>query len=73
MFEFINSRWREYGKKLYCDAISNEEMVEELVDAARKVEMETFKRHGVYEKMPIEECWKSIGKGPGGGQMGRHE
>ena len=24
--------------------------------------METFKKHGVYEKVPIEECWKETGK-----------
>ena len=28
--------------------------------------METFKKHGVYEKVPIEECWKETGKGPVG-------
>ena len=41
-------------------------MIKELVEAARKVEMETFKKHGVYEKVPIEECWKETGKGPVG-------
>ncbi len=24
--------------------------------------METLKKHGVYEKVPIEECWKETGK-----------
>ena len=41
-------------------------MIKELVEAARKVEMETFKKHGLYEKVPIEECWKETGKGPVG-------
>ena len=64
--EFITSTWREYEGELYYDAISGEVMIKELVDAARKVEMETFKKHDVYEKAPIEECWKSIGKAPVG-------
>ncbi len=48
-------------EELYYDAISGEVMIKELVDAARQVEMETFKKHGVYEKVPIEECWKNAG------------
>ncbi len=28
--------------------------------------METFKKHGLYEKVPIEECWKETGKAPVG-------
>ena len=36
----------------------------ELVDAARKAEMEMFKKHGVCEKVPIEESWESAGKAP---------
>ncbi len=36
-------------------------MVQELVEAARKVEMETLKKHGVCEKVPIEERWKNTG------------
>ncbi len=62
VFEFINSTWKEYEEELYHDAISGELMIKELVEAARKVEMETFKKHGVYEKVPIEECWKETGK-----------
>ncbi len=37
-------------------------MIKELVDAARKVEMEMFTKHDVREKVPIEECWKNTGK-----------
>ena len=55
VFEFINSTWKDYEEELYYDAISGELMIRELVEAARKVEMETFKKHGVYEKVPIEE------------------
>ena len=52
----------EHREALSYDAISGEAINKELVDAARKVEMETLKKHGVYEKVPIEECWKSVGK-----------
>jgi hypothetical protein len=61
VFEF-NSASMEYEGELYCDAISGEAMIKELVEAARKVEMEKFKKHGVYEKVPIEERWKSTGE-----------
>jgi hypothetical protein len=37
-------------------------MIEDLVDAARKIETESIKKHGVCEKVPIEECWRNIGK-----------
>ena len=56
--------WREYEDELYYDAISGELMVKELVDAARQVEMQTFKKHGAYEKRPIKECWEKTGKAP---------
>ena len=58
VFEFINNTWKEYEEELYYDEISGELMIKGLVEAARKVEMETFRKHGVYEKVPIEECWK---------------
>ncbi len=41
-------------------------MIKELVEAAGKVEMETFKKNGVYEKVPIEECSEMTGGGPVG-------
>ncbi len=66
VLEFINSTWKEYDEELYFDAISGELMIKELVEAARNVEMETSKKHGVYEKVPIEECWKEAGKAPVG-------
>ena len=28
--------------------------------------METFKKHGMYEKRPIKECWESTWRGPVG-------
>ncbi len=50
---------------MYYD-ISGMAMIKELVDGARKGEMDTFKKHGVNEKVPIEECWESVGKAPVG-------
>ena len=64
VFEFVNSTWREYEEELYYDAISGELMIKELVEAARQVEMETYKKHEVYEKVPIEECWRETGRAP---------
>ncbi len=55
------SAWREYEVELYYDAISGELMIKELVGAAREVEMEMFKKHGVYEKVSME-CWAETGK-----------
>ncbi len=31
-------------------------MIKGLVEAARKVEMETFKKHGMYGMVSIEQC-----------------
>ncbi len=56
VFEFINSAWGECEEELYYDANSGEVMIKELVEAARKVAMETLKKHRVCEKVPIEEC-----------------
>ncbi len=56
--------WRECEDELYYDAISGELMIKELVDASKKVEMETLKKHGLYEKRPIKECWLKTGKVP---------
>ncbi len=64
---YINSAWREYYEEELCyDAISGEVMIKELVEAARKVERETLKQHGVCEKVPIEDCWGTSGKAPAG-------
>ncbi len=41
-------------------------MVKELVEEARKVEMETLKKHGVCETFTTEACWRETGKGPVG-------
>ena len=36
----------------------------EKVVMARKEELEEFRKHKVYLKVPIEECYQVIGKGP---------
>ncbi len=41
VFEFINNIWRDYEEELHYDAIFGELMIKELVEAARRVEMET--------------------------------
>ncbi len=51
----------EVGGELHYDAISGKAMATELVEATRKIEMET-------EKGPIEERWEKTGKGPAGGK-----
>ncbi len=66
VFEFTNSARRGCEEELYYNAMSGECMIKELVEAARKVEMETFRKHGVREKATIEECWEETGKGPVG-------
>ncbi len=37
---------------------------EELVNKARALEIETFKKHGVYSKVPVEEFGRVKGKKP---------
>jgi hypothetical protein len=37
-----------------------------LIEKAREAEMETFKKHWVYEKVPLEERWRVTGKAPAG-------
>ncbi len=55
MFEFINSVRREFEEELYYVAISGEVIIKELVGAARKAKIETFRKHGACEKVPIEQ------------------
>ena len=48
----------------YKDEVSGEVLTEEGVIKARKEEMEEIRKHGVYVKVPIEECWRETGKKP---------
>ena len=46
------------------DDMSGKELDWELVAAARTEEMEEFRKHQVYVKVPIKECWEKTGKKP---------
>ncbi len=48
----------------YWDDINGKKLDPELVGLARKEEIEEYRKHGVYEKVPIEECWEQAGKKP---------
>ena len=48
----------------YWDDLSGEEMDPELVEAARKDEMDEHNKHNVYVKVPLRECWDETGKHP---------
>ena len=50
--------------KLYWDDLSGKERDTDLVKKTREEEMKEFKKHGVYEKVKIEECWRNTGKDP---------
>ena len=51
-------------KMKFWDDLSGEELEPELVEAARCEEMEEYRKHGVYKKVPLEECWEETGKDP---------
>ena len=44
------------------DAISREPMDKDLIKKARIAKLETFRKHGAYEKASIDECWKETGR-----------
>jgi hypothetical protein len=48
----------------YWDDLSGKELDPELVKKAREEEMKEVNKHGVYIKVPIEECWTNTGKDP---------
>ncbi len=37
-----------------------------MIEKAREAETRTLKEHGVYEKVPVEECWRVAGKARAG-------
>ena len=61
----VDELHQDQGEEYY-DAISGEAMDSELIKKAREIEMETYKKHGVYEKVTIEECWRATGRAPVG-------
>ncbi len=77
LLEFIHSALREYEEEMYYDVISGEMMTKELVEAARKVEMETLKEHGQGTRSARDGADRGVlgehRRGPSGGQVGRRE
>ena len=53
-----------YSDSIYFDDVSGKWLDNDLVAAARKEEMEVFKQHNVYTKVPLEECLRVTGKKP---------
>jgi hypothetical protein len=49
---------------MYWDDMSGEPLISSEVQRARTEEMEEFKKHQVYTKVPIQKCWDATGKGP---------
>ncbi len=64
--ENLTNQLREESMGEFYDAISGEVLDGELSKKAREAEMETFKKLEVYEKVPLEECWKVTGRAPVG-------
>ncbi len=52
----------EVDEEKHYPAIYGEALDQELFIKARRAEMETFRKHGVREKRPINECWESTGR-----------
>ena len=48
----------------FWDEVSNKKLNKNGVIAARLDEIKQVHTHGVYEKVPIEECWNQTGKAP---------
>ena len=58
----VTTNWM--NPKRIWDDISGKELEWALVVAARIEEMEEFRKHGVYIKVPIKECMERTGKKP---------
>ena len=52
------------GSQRIWDDISGQELNLEWVKKARAEELKEFKKHGVYTKVPIEECLRDTGNKP---------
>ena len=48
----------------FWDDLSGEPLDSKEVKEARRKEMEEFSNHGVYEKVPLQECYDNTGKAP---------
>ena len=48
----------------FWDDVSGKKLRTQGVIEARKLEISEFKKHNVYRKVPLTECWEGTGKGP---------
>merc|ERR1711888_573137 len=55
---------REDGNKQYWGDLSGKPLIPELVKKARLEELGEIAKHKVYEKVPLDECWKATGQPP---------
>merc|ERR1711888_502578 len=55
---------REDGNKQYWGDLSGKPLIPELVEKARLEELGEIAKHDVYEKVPLDECWKTTGQPP---------
>ncbi len=58
--KFIDQLREETFDEFY-DAISREVLDSELIKKTREAELESFKKYGVCQKVPLEECWSVTG------------
>ncbi len=56
----------EAASEEYYDVISAKLSDREVIKDESEVDVETFKKHGVYDKRPIKVCWESTGRSPVG-------
>ena len=52
------------NKKQYWDDVTGEELDSKMANKARRDEMDEVRKHRVYVKVPIKQCWDSTGKAP---------
>ena len=55
---------QDYETGEYWDDMSGKRLDPELVKQAREEEMMEFRKHGVYVKVPVKECWDVTGRPP---------
>ena len=49
---------------IFWDDVTGEQLEGWRVREARNEEMKEVWKHGIYEKVPIQQCWDRTGKGP---------
>ncbi len=72
MEKFIAQLGEETFGEFY-EAISGEVLDGELIKKASDVDLETLKKRGAQEKVPLEECWGGRWEGTRGSEVGRRE